>query len=203
MVFRASDIKMQGPDPSPESSPRGMCLPCSFTSLRSSRLMLAGLIAATCRQPSSGWKLHSHRSGPCPREHSEWRLHLQENDQDVPSRSRDTSNTGDLGGILRWAMTLGYVCPGKALMPRMENGGRGLRHPGVVGCKSRAKDQEYWTGPLCRTREGRRWGLGLGNGSGVGGELTCQGAHTTHSMGPCERDKRHSPGAEHKKPQEP
>ena len=52
-----------------------------FTSLLSSRLMLAGLKAATRRHPSSGWKLHSHRSEPRPREHSEWRLHLDEKDQ--------------------------------------------------------------------------------------------------------------------------
>ena len=55
-----------------------------FTSLLSSRLMLAGLKAATRRHPSSGWKLHSHRSEPRPREHSERRLHLDEKDQCPP-----------------------------------------------------------------------------------------------------------------------
>lgn len=41
-------------------------------------------MAVTCRQPSSGWKLHSQSSGPWPREHSERRLHLGKNDQCPP-----------------------------------------------------------------------------------------------------------------------
>jgi hypothetical protein len=68
-------------DPPPEPSPLGPHLLWPFTSLLSSRLMLAGLIATTCRQPSSGWKLHSHNSGPWPLEHSERRPHLSKNDQ--------------------------------------------------------------------------------------------------------------------------
>lgn len=165
--------------------------------------MLAGLIAATCRQPSSGWKLHSHRSGPCPREHSEWRLHLHENDGDPPSWGRDTPNTGDLSRILRWAVTLGYVCPGKAPRPRMEEGEWGIQGSGVAsqGSRTRNTGQGNYAGAV--RAGGWGWGWGMGQGSGVSGALTCQGAHTTHSMGPCEQDKMHSPGAEHRRPQEP
>lgn len=92
VVFGASNTKIQGADPSPEPSPPGPRLLWSFTSLLSSRLMLAGFIAATCRQLGSGWKLHSHRSGPWPLEHSERRLHLDENDERPP-----VTLTGPLG----------------------------------------------------------------------------------------------------------
>lgn len=88
-------------------------------------------MAVTCRQPSSGWKLHSQSSGPWPREHSARRLHLGKNGQ-CPSAcdphratgsswGRDTYNPGDLGRILKWAMTSGYVCSGETLVPRVED----------------------------------------------------------------------------------
>lgn len=76
-----------------------------------------------------------------------------------------TSNTGDLSRILRQAVTLGYICPGRPLMSRMEDAGRRVGHPRLKGCKSRVKDQEYWTGQLCRcSARAGGWGWGIDRG---------------------------------------
>ena len=83
-------------------------------------------------------------------------------------------------------------------MPGKSGWRMGLAHPKVKGGESRAKDREPW-------RQGKRLGALRAGGWGGdgGGALTSRGAHTTHSMGPCELGRMHSPGAEHRRPREP
>lgn len=68
------------------------------------------------------------------------------------------------------------------------------------GQRTRNLGQGNYAGAL---RALKGLGAGLGKGTGVSGALTGRGAHTTHSMGPCEQGKMHNPGAEHRRPQEP
>lgn len=169
-----------------------------FTSLLSSRLMLAGLKAATRRHPGSGWKLHSHRSDPRPREHSERRLHLDEKDQCPPVTLMGPLAVHGAGTptiLGTWARS--SKGPWHAWQIRVEDG-IGISK----GQRWRVNGQGQGTletGQETSSIAGGRLGLGWG----WWGALTSRGAHTTHSMGPCEQGRMHSPGAEHRRPREP
>lgn len=93
-------------------------------------------------------------------------------------------------------------CASETLTPRVEERVEDWDIQ-ASGLRVKGQGQGILDRATIRSFKDARLGIGLGKGSGVGGALTCRGAHTTRSTGPCEQDKMHSPGAEHRRPQEP